>query len=114
MRWPQRVRGQRVSVAGLRPHHPLGARLPDAPQGLNAPPRRHAVDRVQHDRDIGIENDAHCRQCGLDSMPPSVQIRGASSDNPLALLTSVEELRSAGIITDAEFASKKAEILSRI
>jgi hypothetical protein len=39
---------------------------------------------------------------------------GASSDNPLALLTSLEELRSAGLITDAEFASKKAEILSRI
>jgi hypothetical protein len=39
---------------------------------------------------------------------------GASSDNPLALLTSLEELRSAGVITDAEFASKKAEILSRI
>ena len=39
---------------------------------------------------------------------------GASSDNPLALLTSLEELRSAGVITDVEFASKKAEILSRI
>jgi hypothetical protein len=39
---------------------------------------------------------------------------GVSSDNPLALLTSLEELRSAGIVTDAEFASKKAEILSRI
>jgi hypothetical protein len=38
----------------------------------------------------------------------------SSDDNPLALLTSLEELRSAGVITDAEFASKKAEILLRI
>jgi hypothetical protein len=32
----------------------------------------------------------------------------------MALLAGLEELRTAGIITDKEFAAKKAEILSRI
>lgn len=38
----------------------------------------------------------------------------ADTEHLIALLAGLEELRTAGIITDEEFAAKKAEILSRI
>jgi Short C-terminal domain len=38
----------------------------------------------------------------------------ADNEHPVALLAGLEKLRTAGILTDEEFAAKKAEILSRI
>lgn len=44
---------------------------------------------------------------GSDAVP-------AATDNPLALLQELGRLRDAGVLTDEEFAAKKAEVLRRV
>lgn len=45
--------------------------------------------------------------------PPQQPMAGGG-DNPLAMLEKLGELHQRGILTDAEFASKKAELLARL
>lgn len=52
------------------------------------------------------------------STPPAattpVQPPASAGDDPVALLARLGQLRDAGVLTDEEFASKKAEILGRM
>ena len=53
----------------------------------------------------------------FESAPPARREREpapASSGDPLALLERLSDLRTKGVISDEEFAAKKAEILSRL
>jgi hypothetical protein len=46
--------------------------------------------------------------------PPNVALLGAAEPDALEQLRKLGDLRAAGVLTDAEFDGKKAELLRRI
>lgn len=62
------------------------------------------VDRIRH----RLSAPSQPASAPVASSPP------AAAPDPIELLRRLGELRDAGIVTDAEFAAKKAELLSRL
>lgn len=90
------ARGEAIAVYGNDSHQ-------DATRtgGDTRPPGLPDRDRMAHPDDCA---DAACGS-GAAPVPPA---------DPLILIERLAELRARGILTDAEFAQKKAELLARI
>lgn len=79
------------------------------------------IGSVQKDAGKALTDSVRAKISNLSNAPatpesstPTATPPGAAAVDPMAQIKQLGELRDAGLLTDDEFASKKAEILSRI
>jgi hypothetical protein len=95
--------------------------MEDIPHGREA---QRIINNAAHEARLAIQQNANTQTLrheggstpvGVPNAPISAAAPAQSAaDDPMATLRKLGELRDAGILTEEEFAAKKAEILSRM